>query len=286
MLPFRKILFPVDYSPPCQAIVPYVNEMVRHFSAELTLVHAYGAEAFAHSDLALADPDLPKEAQAYEEQRLQEFAAESFPGEHVEVFAGFCEAGSAVLKVVQSQGTDLVMLATHGRGPVRRFLLGSIAAKVLHDISAAVWTGVGSTFTDHSPRVPYKSVLCAVDDTDEAEVVLKAAAAFARAYQAQLLLVHVVEIPAATLEFDFGPYSKELRDAADVRLRELKGQLGINAPHAVIEATIADGIRQEAVRREADLMITGRGRGQAGFSRIWSHLYPIVRESPCPVLSI
>ncbi len=36
MLPFHKILFPVDYSAPCQAVIPYVQEMACHFSAELT----------------------------------------------------------------------------------------------------------------------------------------------------------------------------------------------------------------------------------------------------------
>ena len=57
MLPFRKILFPVDYSPSCSAIVPYVKEMVRHFAGQLTLVHAYGPEALAYSELP-SDPEL------------------------------------------------------------------------------------------------------------------------------------------------------------------------------------------------------------------------------------
>jgi nucleotide-binding universal stress UspA family protein len=286
MFPFRKILFPVDYSEPCRAIVPYVKEMVRHFSAEVTLVHAYGPEALAYSELAITDPGLPEEVQALEEQRLGEFARDTFPGQHVEMIAELGETGTIIHKVVQHQGTDLVMLATHGRGPVRRFLLGSVTAKVLHDVSAAVWTGTGSALTDHAPGIPYKSVLCALDDSDEAPGVLKAAAAFACTYHAQLALVHVVEMPPPTLEIDFSPYRKDLTDAADLRLRELKGQLGIDAPHAVLDAIVPDGVRQEAVRRKADLIITGRGRAQATFSRMWSRLYPIVREAPCPVLSI
>jgi nucleotide-binding universal stress UspA family protein len=57
MLPFRKILFPVDYSEPCQAVVPYGKDMLRHFSAGLTLVHAYGpAAVFADREIALTDP--------------------------------------------------------------------------------------------------------------------------------------------------------------------------------------------------------------------------------------
>jgi nucleotide-binding universal stress UspA family protein len=286
MLPFRKILFPVDYSQPCLAIVPYIREMRRRFSSELILVHAYGPEALASSRLPISDPDLPEEARAHEEQRLRQFALETFPGEHVDSFADLGEAGTVIHKILQHQGADLVMLATHGRGPMRRLLLGSVAAKVLHDASSAVWTGTSSAFMDHAPQLPYKSILCAVDDSDESEAVLKAAAAITAAYEARLWLVHVVETPPPPLEVDLTPYNQEALAAADLRLRELKGQLGIDAPHAIIEAPVADGVRDEAVRRKTDLIVTGRGTVQTRFSRIWSHLYQIVREAPCPVLSI
>jgi nucleotide-binding universal stress UspA family protein len=286
MFPFRKILFPVDYSAPCEAVVPHVKEMVRHFSADLTLVHAYGPEALAFSELAITDPDLPDEARTHEQQRLREFALKTFPGQHVETITQLGEAGTVLHGIVQHQSTDLVMLPTHGRGPIRRFLLGSVAAKVLHDIGAAVWTGVGAALIDHAPRMPYESILCALDDSDEAQGVLKAAAAFADNYRAQLWLVQVVQMPPVTMEIDFSPYKKDLIDASEDRLQELKAQLGINALHTVIEGAVADGVRQEAVRRRADLIITGRGHAQAAVGRIWSNVYPIVREAPCPVLSL
>ena len=55
--------------------------------------------------------------------------------------------------------------------------------------------------------------------------------------------------------------------------------LGVDAPHAVLDATVSDCVREEAVRRKADLIILGRGRAQGTF-RILSHVYPVVRESP------
>jgi nucleotide-binding universal stress UspA family protein len=286
MLPFRKILFPVDYSSPCQAVVPYVKEMARRFSADLALVHAYGPYAFADNDLLITDPDLAEKTRTLEKRRLQEFALGTFPVQHVECFAELGEAGCVIHKVVHHQGSDLVILATHGRGPIRRFLLGSVAAKVLHDISAPILTGSGSALTNPAPQIPYRSVVCALDESDEAEGVMKAAAALAQEYQAQLALVHVVQTLPAALETEYGRYKKDLRNAADFKLRELKGRLGVNAPHTVVEATVADGVREEAIRRKADLIITGRGGVQGTFSRLWSHVYPIVREAPCPVLSI
>jgi len=285
MLPFRKILFPVDYSDPCQAVVPYVKDMLTHFPSELTVLHAYAAEALADSTLALADPQLPVEVRAIEEQRLREFALKMFPGRHVESIVELGEPGTVIHRLVQHQGVDLVMLPTHGRGPLRRFLLGSVAAKVLHDVSAAVWTGTGSALTEHSTVIPYKSVLCSIDESDETEAVLKGAASFTAAYHAQLSLVRVVETPPPAMEIDFSGYRKDIINAAQTEVRELLGKLKIDAPYHVVDARIPEGVRQEAVRRKADLVVTGRGRAQGALSRTWSHVYPIVRESPCPVLS-
>lgn len=286
MLPFKRVLFPVDYSAACASIVPYVQETVEHFAAQLTLVHAYGVGALASTDLAVVDPKWPEEVRQREEQQLRKFAAEAFPGQQLDSILEEGEPGRAIDKVVQYQGTDLVMMPTHGRGPVRRLLLGSVTTKVLHDISAAVWTGAGQVVGSRPHGKGYSSILCAVDLGDETEAVVRAAAALADSYHARLALVHVVEFPPPNVDVDFTPFKKELIEAGNERLRELKNHLGIDATHASIEGLTADCVRQEAIQREADLIVVGRGRAQGALSRIWSRLYAIVRESPCPVLSI
>jgi nucleotide-binding universal stress UspA family protein len=296
MLPFKKILFPVDYSPSCPAMVPYVTDMARHFAAELLLIHAYALRPMfvnrdsesvsVYSDLAYADPKVSEEARLIEEQRLREFAARMFPDQHAETMADEGEAGTVIHRVLQHQGADLVMMPTRGCGPLRRFLLGSVTAKVLHDVSAAVWTGIGAAIEVHAPTVPYKSIVCALDESQEAEAVLRAAAALATSYQAKLTLMHALEMPPATPEMDFSMYRQELIDAAHGHLRDLKARLNLDVPEVVIDAGIADGIHQEVARRKADLVIVGRGHDQGAISRVWSRLYSIVRDSPCPVLSI
>lgn len=285
MLPFRRILFPVDYSEPCKAMVPYVKDMLSRFPAELTLVHAYGAEALAYSELPIGDPELAGEAQAVQQQRLHEFAAGMFPGWHAECFAVCGEPGSVVHDVLEQQSADLVMMPTHGRGPVRRFLLGSVTAKVLHDVSAAVWTGAAPAITGHSPHLPYKSILCSVDGTPESECVLRAAGTLSCIYGASLNLVHVVD-PMPANEFDMSAYQQDRIEAAHISVRELKAAVGVDAQHNVIESPVADGVQQEALRVKADLVIAGRGHAQGAFTALRSHLYQIIRESPCPVLSV
>jgi hypothetical protein len=103
MLPFRKILFPVDYSAPCQAVIPYVQEMAGRFSAELTVCHAYAPlDAIAHSELLVTDPELQAKAQALEEDRLRQFACQNFPGQKLDAIADLGEPGSVIDRLARA----------------------------------------------------------------------------------------------------------------------------------------------------------------------------------------
>ncbi len=82
------------------------------------------------------------------------------------------------------------------------------------------------------------------------------------------------------------PYRQDRIEAAHFSLHELKAALEVTAEHRVVEAPIADGVRDEALRFKADLVVTGRGHSQGILTTLRSHLYQIIRESPCPVLSI
>jgi nucleotide-binding universal stress UspA family protein len=282
VLPFRKILFPVDYSDACESVVPYVKDTVERFSADLTLVHAYGPGALGYLDLPIDAPELALKMRSAEETRLRDFALRSFPPDRLECVIEMGEPGTVIQDTVKKRGADLVMMPTHGSGPLRRLLLGSVTTKVLHDVSAAVWTAAPASLSG----LPYQSVVAAVDATEEAAPVLVAGAALAKTYKTGLRIIHVVDLPRSTFDIDFAPYLKEVKEAAEFRLRELKTSLGIEAPHSLVEGNIPDGIRRLAAEANAGILVTGRGHAQGALSRMWSHLYAIVREAPCPVLSI
>ena len=289
MLPFRRVLFPVDFSRACHAIVPWVRDAVKHSNAELTLLHATGATVYDVSGMMIVDPSWAGELQTLGETRLREFAANEFPGQNPQLEVKSGEPAAMIHEEVQRGGFDLVMMPTTGLGPVRRLLLGSITTKVLHDVSAAVWTGTGTALMDHHPRVPYQSILCAIEDGEESESVLKAADALAKSYGASLALCHVMELPTpAQVSFDpyYEPYKAQRLNFAETRIRELKSRLNVDAPHSLLEGDIAEAIRAEAAEKSADLIIVGRGWAQGMLSSLWSRLYPIVRQAPCPVLSI
>ncbi len=263
MLPFKNILFPVDYSDICRASVPYVDEMTRHFSAHLTVVHAY------------SNTDWLKQVEEREERQLTEFVAEAFSSPDVDAFLEEADPATAIDKLVRKQESDLVMMPTHGLNAIGRLYSGSLTEKLLHDVRAAVWTCAGWALAGSPRDVLYKSLVCALDFSPESEAVLRAGAALASSYNARLSLVHVVETS-----------EPHLIGAASDRLAAWKDKLGISAPHKILSGRTAGAIRQEAVQEKADLIVVGRGLSQGTLTRVMSHLYEIVCESPCPVLSI
>jgi nucleotide-binding universal stress UspA family protein len=286
MLQFRKVIFPIDYSECSLAAVPFVKELAQRFESELTLVHAYGSDVFPLNDMSSTYGDLIERTDASEQERLERFACESFGGVTFKTTVQMADAPALIQDLTQSQPADLVMLPTHGRGLWRRMLLGSVTAKVLHDVATPVWTATPQALRD--VRTPYRSVLCACDinDASEATPVLQAAAAFASKYNANLSLLHIVELWPLASDVNYASFRATLIDEANTRLGELKHSLGISAPHQVTDGPVAAAIQREAEHRNADLIVMGRGHQRETVGRLWSSLYQVVHDANCPVISM
>jgi nucleotide-binding universal stress UspA family protein len=292
MIPFRRILFPVDYSEPCRQAIPYVKDMAAKFSADLIVMKSFefpplGLMEFGYEG---STPEMPAisvaDIQSIEENRMKEFVKTNFAGVTLRSVLKEGDAAQAIEQIIKHDGIDLVMLPTRGQGAFRRLLLGSVTSKVLHDASCAVWTDAHAKPAEHHASIPYQSIVCAMGFSDESRAILNGAAAIAKEYGAKLHIVHSVETPPAAYEVDFGPFRKELIEAAEAELQKLRAEAKVDATITVGSGAIAEVVRAEAEKHKADLVVTGRGNSQGALSRIWSSLYSVVRESPCPVLSI
>lgn len=281
MIPFKRILFPVDFSEACRAVVPYVKGMAERFGSELTLMHAYQPPAVLYGELGPADLGWPELAH-HAADRLLLFGQEHFPGATTLVEEG--GPGDAIPRVVERQGIDLVMMPTHGHGPLRRMLLGSVVSKVMHDAGCSVWTAAPAAQAAHWPC---KMILCALPWDGEAVGVARAAQALAGAFGARLTLMHAVEVPPATFELDVTPFREQLKAGAQRFLGNIQEEAAPSADVLVVDGHgTAKMVHDEALRLGADLVVVGRGHAQARFSFLSSGLYGIVREATCPVLSI
>ena len=98
--------------------------MLQHFSAEATVVHAYGPEALAYKRCDHRSRGCQTARRSKPKRGWRTSVKTHFPGRRVEMFTGIGEPGGVIDDVVKREGADLVMLPTHGRGPLRRLLLG------------------------------------------------------------------------------------------------------------------------------------------------------------------
>jgi nucleotide-binding universal stress UspA family protein len=256
MIEFKRILFPVDLSAQSRTVAPSVVAMARHFGSEITVLHVV-------------------DSNRHEITKLDAFAAEAFPGTHVvrEVVEG--DAAEQIIDYARINKTSLIMIPTHGYGPFRALLLGSVAAKVLRHADCPVWTGVhAEEMTAHSPE-RWKRMLCAVDTEDKDVNVIQWASTFAKEQRMELRLVHAVAGSDGMWTEQNDPSMYEfLFDAARERLAELQAKAGTNIEVRVTGGSVGSAVRKVAVEDRADLIVMGRGGGS------------IVREAPCPAISV
>ena len=294
MMPFRRILFPVDFSSGITAMVPYVSEMAQRFGATITVLNAFNFVpeyilAPRFDDMgdfqSVAIPYTPalQELRQQRKAHLQEFSRTYFKGVVQTTRIEDGEPATVIEWVAQQENTDLIVMPTRGLGRFRRLLLGSVTTKVLHDLACPVLTSVHASDSALARPSGYRSIICAIDLNSEAETLLKVAAFLAQSYGAKLCLLH---IEPSSNEHDRQHSAQSVSDAYDQAVRSGGGEMVEDTSVRVLEGATPEGIRRVAIEEAADLIVVGRGRERGNFSRAWSDLCAIIRESPCPVLSV
>ena len=130
---FKHILVPLDGSELSASILDPATELAMAAGARLTLAHVVSSSAMLGARIfpLLPDDVAPaiEKANAYLEQRADELRAEGLEvAVHVEEHDA---PGRAIAGIAEKLGADVIALATHGYGGLKRALLGSVADKVL-----------------------------------------------------------------------------------------------------------------------------------------------------------
>src|SRR5215470_10901971 len=151
MLSLPKIVAPVDFSERSPGAARYAGRLACHFHSELTLLHVLDSSAYDLGAYEFASPVVSAgatERQGDMEKVLENFLPGEFRNMNVRrvVLAG--DPAGEIVKFAHSEHASLIVIPTHGYGPFRRFILGSVAAKILHDADCPVFTGI------HIPDAP------------------------------------------------------------------------------------------------------------------------------------
>lgn len=277
MADFKRILFPVDFSPECSLAAPHVAAFAREFNATIDVLHV---------ELMLFEPYAFQPHTELLKARLNQFTAENFPGMDVKQYIRIGEPSTEIVAHAAGARTDLIMMPTHGRGMFRRFVLGSVTTKVLHDSPCPVWTSAHLNPDRPPTEQDLANILCAVDLDDVGEHTLRFAGGLARRLGAELTVAHAVPAVEPWPESQFDTeFQVALTESARARLTQMQALAGTSGILCVGSGNIARFIAHAAEAHKAGLVVIGRG-GNGMLGRLRTHDYGIIRECACPVLSL
>lgn len=141
MIAIRNILVATDFSRPARVALDYGRELAHSLGATLHVMHVvqeiptyYGAE------VGLAVTNIEENVEAAAQSEL-DAAIGAHPGLVVRTAtARAFNVAEAINQYAQAHDVDLIVAGTHGRGAVSRFLMGSVAERLVRSATRPVLT--------------------------------------------------------------------------------------------------------------------------------------------------
>ncbi|MBU0991028.1 MAG: universal stress protein [Proteobacteria bacterium] len=122
MLDYKKILFPVDLSGIGDTIVPHVKTISDKFGAEVRLMFVAKVNEY-YVDGEEPGVSIKKKVNEYKNEHFKEIL-------DAQVVVTDGDPGDEILRYIDAEDIDLVIMATRGRTALDKAIFGSVAHKV------------------------------------------------------------------------------------------------------------------------------------------------------------
>lgn len=271
----RQLLCPVDLSELSAEALRFASVIARRTGARLTALYAESVPMppyFTESQIENLRRQFA-ESFAQAERSLRQFVETTLGEGAASVDVRVVEAlpVEAILAAAASLGADWIVMGTHGRGGVNRWLLGSVAERVLRESAIPVVTARGGR---PAPKT-IRRLLCPVNDSSVARRSLEQAASLASAFDAELTVLHVEEEGGRDAIKDLCAWvPQENRSRCQIREVTRRGEP-------------ARQILEVAAETGCDLLVLGaRHRLFFDSTVIGTTTVRVVRHAPCPVLTV
>ena len=143
MAPFHNILVPVDFSKHSERALQVACDLAKTFQIPLTVMHAYALPAYPLPEgYVLASSETVAEILSKTQHAMNEARAKATAMGVPDVSIVMSEGApfAEIVRVAREQGSDLIVIATHGRSGLKHALLGSVTEKVVRKAPCAVLT--------------------------------------------------------------------------------------------------------------------------------------------------
>jgi nucleotide-binding universal stress UspA family protein len=298
--PFRSILVPLDGSATAEQALPLAIAVAQRARSKirLALVHQtliapvhLGTERL-YTSIELSVRKSEREYLRGWADRIRESSRR--PTTAVTLTGSIAPA---LDQYVRDNSIDLVVMATHGRGPLRRAWLGSVADHMVRSLEVPVLlVRSAEAQPAETPTAQLGNILVPLDGSPLAEAALEPAMALARAWGVEIGLVQVIEPLVFPIESQMVPavgYDEKLttirRDAANDYLNDIAERIRAEGGKVSSAAVLGVGVAETLLdlarpERYGLIAIATHGRGGLRRMALGSVADKLVRGADIPVL--
>lgn len=282
---FDTILVPTDGSSVAETAAATGIALASTFDAEL---HALHVQDVAELQPGAEDDDAgPLEGQGQQAvEAVTAMASDAGVDVATAFLTGDADVHRAILNYVDEHDVDCIVMGTHGRTGVGRFVLGSVAERTLREASVPVLTVHGET----AVPTAFDSVLVATDGSECSSLAVDHALEFADATGASLHATYVVDDAVAWDGAGLAVAMDALEDAGRTVLDEVAeraAEVDATVETALLRGTPYRAIVEYAHEQDVDCIVVGtHGRTGMGRLLLGSVAERIVRLSDVPVLTV
>lgn len=141
-IPFQNILVPTDFSPTGDAAIPVAFDLARKHESRVVLAHVVDvgtvpAPMYGGAWLAPSADDVQAMLESAR-KALRERIPAGTPAVPLEIQVSTGPAAAEICRLAETSAATAIVLSSHGRTGVKRFLLGSVAERALRHAPCAV----------------------------------------------------------------------------------------------------------------------------------------------------
>lgn len=291
----RKVLIPLDGSAFAERVLTFVQEVAKPHECDLLLMHVtqplqYYAVLAPDAMTTVDITQWREEAEKYLQRITDKLEAE---GCHVIPMRVEGDVASTICDMADAQDVDLIAMTTHGRSGIEKWVLGSVADRVIRSANQPIF--LVRPQEGQAPPSSLRRILVPLDGSRLAEKALPQAIDLAKANGSEIWLLQSVEFPEYWGEEYAGMHTlpalistEEQEAAAQEYLEQVAETLaneGIPTQIVVTTGHAASAISDVVADNGMDLIIMCT-HGRSGLSR-WvfgSVAEKVVRLAECPVL--
>jgi nucleotide-binding universal stress UspA family protein len=217
---FKNILLATDFSEVSRKAAPYAAAIASRYGSKVYLVHVIPPEARMPIPMEHLPAQLDR-SRLDADRDMKTFLRGDLLNEipH-KVLLERGPIWDRLSELIQQDEIDLLVVGTHGRGGLKKVILGSVAEELFRLASCPVLT-VGPTVpTESAGPKEFHRILFATDFGPASIHALQHAISLATESNARLLLLHVV-LPVPVL--DVGPTGTRVRICSSSRKRPERG---------------------------------------------------------------